>query len=92
MIDSYLGAVAEAETDKGKKVFRIATSTMTSIIEGHNLQNMTLRNVSIRIIFLSLLLCNQKVLIEAMETMIIARSQQESQLKHFMPQRIRKTS
>ena len=44
MIDSYLGAVAEAETDKGKKVLRIATSTMTSIIEGHNLQNMTLRN------------------------------------------------
>lgn len=71
MIDSYLGAVAEAETDKGKKVLRIATSTMTSIIEGHNLQNMTLRNVSIRINFLSLLLCNQKVLIEAMETMII---------------------
>ncbi|XP_078321430.1 uncharacterized protein LOC111113944 isoform X1 [Crassostrea virginica] len=47
VIDSYLGAVAEAETDKGKKVLRIATSTMTSIIEGHNLQNMTLRNVQL---------------------------------------------
>lgn len=32
---------AEAETDKGNKVMRIPTSTMTAIVEGSCLQNMT---------------------------------------------------
>lgn len=47
-MDSYIGAIAEAETDKGNKVMRIPTSTMTAIVEGNCLQNMTLKNVSIK--------------------------------------------
>lgn len=38
VMDSYIGAIAEAETDK---VMRIPTSTMTAIVEGSCLQNMT---------------------------------------------------
>lgn len=45
VMDSYIGAIAEAETDKGKKVMRIPTSTMTAIVEGNCLQNMTLKNL-----------------------------------------------
>lgn len=37
VMDSYIGAIAEAETDK---VMRIPTSTMTVIVEGSCLQNM----------------------------------------------------
>lgn len=47
-MDSYIGAIAEAETDKGNKVMRIPTSTVTAIVEGNCLQNMTLKNVSIK--------------------------------------------
>lgn len=47
-MDSYIGAIAEAETDKGNKVMRIPTSTMTAIVEGSCLQNMTLKNVSLK--------------------------------------------
>lgn len=47
-MESYIGAIAEAETDKGKKVKRIPTSTMTAIVEGNCLQNMTLKTVSIK--------------------------------------------
>jgi len=53
VIDGYLGALAQAENDKGKRVFRIVQSTMTSLLKGECLINMTLKRVS----FLVLSVC-----------------------------------
>lgn len=47
IIDACLGAIAEAETDKGNKVYKMVTSTMTSILDGHCLQKMHLRDVQL---------------------------------------------
>lgn len=59
VIDACLGAIAEAETDKGNKVYKMVTSTMTSILDRHCLQKMHLRDVCSKSLFAHFLVCFQ---------------------------------
>ncbi|KAK3099447.1 hypothetical protein FSP39_004470 [Pinctada imbricata] len=46
VMDAYIGALVQAEVDKGRKILQIVSGTMTSILDGHCESNMTLISVS----------------------------------------------